>query len=928
MQKLYNPKWILFINLLPLSILLFLYWGQFEIIQSLLKEENLNNWYAFGTALAAMLLTNLVYFVVLHFKRKNVSVVYGVVSLIFHIALVYLFFNQIDEMFPRAIPQWMIPDSIYFYPITFAMPTIAYSLLLLVFHFSPQNNKAKAWKDFSYAAVIPLFFYLYVEVIQPMFNNYQDRFVVHAQIISVLVITVVFLFFVVRGTYILIDRNNQWLQKNSLIWKIPITVILPTIGLLFNNGILFGSKNAIIGDYSGPWFYTLVLINGILLCLPDFQNKAFRLFLFLGRSITFSFTLYFFVVLLPFLPLSLILIIAFGLGFTLMAPSLLMVLHTKQLQIDWAYLKSHYNKFTVLLTLVLGFLFFPAVITGWNLHHKATLHEALEYLYSPDYTKDYEIDTESLETTLSLVYNNSRVRFFGNGKGQQPYLTSYFNWLVLDNLTLSNAKINRLNEVFFGEPKISFSPRWNINNDQVVLTGVATHSTYDAQKKQYTSTIDLEITNQSDRERFNEYATTFTLPTGSWISDYYLFVNGVKEYGLLAEKKSAMWVFNNIRRGNRDPGILYYTSGNEVAFQVFPFTAQEVRKTGFEIIHKEPITIPFDGRMLTLGDTLHEPAAIVSTPDYDYLPKEQKEALPMVNRKPYFHFMVDATVGQDLSAHAAKINQWLDQFPDHKEGAVVSLVGSTISTTDFTTFVGGVHRNLPGGFFLRRAFTSALYQHYEKSSETYPIMVVVSDSINQSLFDHNLKDWQFTFPETDIYYVLNQGSLEAHSLISDEVIEKASLQFDHPVYKYTTDNNQVQFLPIDHKASIVLKNPMVTSHESGIIEKDWNSGLLLQAMHQSQVLHPDPSNDNWLNGVKYSFKSHIMTPSTSFMVVENEAQKAMLKKMQDRVLSGNKSLDPGEDVQSMSEPRLYIMLFLAFLFLYFRERKKTRKAFK
>lgn len=67
-----------------------------------------------------------------------------------------------------------------------------------------------------------------------------------------------------------------------------------------------------------------------------------------------------------------------------------------------------------------------------------------------------------------------------------------------------------------------------------------------------------------------------------------------------------------------------------------------------------------------------------------------------------------------------------------------------------------------------------------------------------------------------------------------------------------------------------------------------------------------------------------MTPVTSYLVVENEAQKAMLKKKQEQALSGNKSLDLGEDTQRMSEPSLILLIILLGLALWYREKSKRK----
>jgi hypothetical protein len=96
----------------------------------------------------------------------------------------------------------------------------------------------------------------------------------------------------------------------------------------------------------------------------------------------------------------------------------------------------------------------------------------------------------------------------------------------------------------------------------------------------------------------------------------------------------------------------------------------------------------------------------------------------------------------------------------------------------------------------------------------------------------------------------------------------------------------------------------------------------MQGKWTSQVLHPETSKKEWLNLVKYCFVSKIMTPLTSYLVVENEAQKAILKKKQKQVLSGNKLLDLGEDTQRMTEPSLLLLVILLGVVLWLREKRK------
>ena len=99
---------------------------------------------------------------------------------------------------------------------------------------------------------------------------------------------------------------------------------------------------------------------------------------------------------------------------------------------------------------------------------------------------------------------------------------------------------------------------------------------------------------------------------------------------------------------------------------------------------------------------------------------------------------------------------------------------------------------------------------------------------------------------------------------------------------------------------------------------------MLETSWMSQTLHPEVSEKEWLALVRSSFKSRIMTPVTSYLVVENEAQKAILMKKQQQALSGKKSLDLGEDTQRMSEPSIFIVAILLGSILWYRKKRQGK----
>lgn len=938
MRNLLNPKWLFVINTLPLVVLFFLIFGQFNIIKTLLEESSIQLWKSFGLSLGVLGLMNFAYAVYLILKKKNVSVWFGLIALLCYIPFIYLYGYYLDKIIPFSIPQWMVSGNIFLYVGTFLMPTLAYSLFVLVSHFTPENKEHKAWANFLIAIGIPIAGYLFSQIILPLWQPFDRDFSVHAMVILVITATLVFLFFLIRGVFILATKKAEVWQKYQLAWKIPIAIVLPLIGLAVNNGHLFNnfgpSDSGIFGDFNNAWFYILAAVNGILVCLPNLKNKLYRLIVYIGRSITFAYTLYFFLVFLPFLPLSVIAIIAIGTGFLMLTPLLLFVIHINELSKDFTFLKTLFSKKLIIAISLLGFLIIPAFITVTYLKDKTVLNETLSYLYSPDYSKQYDIDKVSLQKTLNVIkghkdHRDSRSGIFGNGI---PYLSSYFNWLVMDNLTLSDSKINTIEKIFFGKTSFELRPE-NIQNDNVQISNISTTSTYDKSQNAWKSWVDLEITNKSGSTWFSEYATTINLPEGCWISDYYLYVGDVKEPGILAEKKSAMWIFSQIRNENRDPGILYYLTGNKVAFRVFPFAKDEVRKTGIEFLHKEPITLNIDNNIIELGnieETIYEK---IETESIAYVSVQQKQKLNSVKRKPYFHFLVDASKNQSRNStdFIKRIEQVIEANQPLSENAKISFVNSYVTTTTLDKDWKGDYKNqtFEGGYYLDRAIRTTLFNAYQDKSKTYPVIVVVTDSIQNAVLDKDFADLKFTFPENDLFFNLDKkGNLIEHSLTENPIKELPEIlrecMFCETVLEYKLTDNSVAYLANNNQPSIILRKDIFEISETEIKEKNWQSALTMQGQWTSQILHPEISDKEWLNMVKYSFISKVMTPVTSYLVVENEAQKAMLKKKQEQALSGNKSLDLGEDTQRMSEPSLILLTILLGLVIWYREKRKRQ----
>jgi hypothetical protein len=934
------PNWLLLVNTGPLVLLAALCYGEFSVIHTLLRPESVALWQQFSLALLGLGVANLAYLLWCRAKGQELSTAYGVAALVAYSLWLGLYTSHSEQILPHdgSVPRWMVPTDILVYVWTFVMPTLAHALLVLVVRTStPSDKNPSALANIGLAIVVPLSGVLLTSIVDfgsRLLGDWRHIPWVETVFSTVLLVgglvvgPLAFLFFLTRGIYIMVQRREN--QELSTLVKVLLTIVLPLLGLAVNAGLFWGGlhsqgEEGIFGNFSSPWFYGLALLNGVLLCLPaDGLAPRWRLALLVGRSALLGYTGYFFLVFLPWLPLSVVAIIAIGTGFLMLAPLMLLVVHLSAIGDDLAALQPHFSPWVRRLALVGGALMLPLALTASYYHSRRVLHQALEYTYTPDYAKKYDLDAPALARTLAVVQRHKDTNWDFFMGSQQPYLSAYFNWLVLDNLTLPESKITDLQRLFLGPerdlPPVQRWRRWNPTGNfaenqgtagQPTLQNLTARSTFDAREQAWVSWVDLEIANTDPVRQTAEFSTAITLPAGCWVGDYYLDVNGKREPGILAERKAATWVYTQIvnERANRDPGLLSYIGPNTLSLRVYPVLGAATRRTGIQLFHKEPVLLTIGGRSVQLGTPATAPpvAAPSSTPGgaVVYLSAAAKRQLPLVQRQPYYHFLLDASAGQQgqKAGYVQRVERLLRDQP-LASPAQFSLVNTYATPVPAGASWQQALTAFPnaGGCYLTGAVRRVLTAAQLHPTATYPRLVVVTDSLQNAVLPADFADLRAAYPERAEFYVLRpDGTLEAHSLrqnpaqaLPNEADSSAQNTAPVAVRAWPNTAHALAYLPDNEEATIVLPHPEAALAVPAGAPTRWGTGLLLHGYSQWLSLHPEAAERGHVPFIKASFQARILTPLTAYLVLENEAQKAALRRKQDEVLAANLNLDAQE----------------------------------
>lgn len=932
-----DPRWLLAGHLLPASLVLAFYWNAHRLIGSMLSAEQLELWRTLG---AVLLITNgaVAVTMVLRWRdRRPVPWPLALVSLIVHCTLcVYTFFNA-NGFIPWDIPRWMLPRDLFTVTNALLMVPILHSILLLIER--TVSTHARSWPNFLVAVGMGVAWYLIFLVIDSL--PYEWRIREQVAVPIMVLATVSFFFFLVRGLMLLVRKQEGRWSEHSLPWRMVIGLALPLTGLIVHHG-LFGRDRigAPIGDFSHPWFYIVAVLNGIVLCVKPPVDPRLRSGLQFLRAVGFSYVLYFALVFLPWLPISFLLIIAFGIGFLMMAPTALFIVQLGDIIREHRWVSASVGRWSSTGIIVLGLLVIPGCIWLNNARDRHILEDALTYVYAPDLEQDGTPDLDAADVARMLERVRLHKRGSGRnelGLGNEAILGTWYDLQVFDGVTLSEEKTQELARVFTDEEVEGRFRMWwrsSPRNEGTELTGLTAHSTRDKASGMWRTRVELAMHNGPDWQA--EYGTTFHLPPGAYITDHWLMIGDRKAQGILADRKAATWIYQQITtRERRDPSLLRYVAPHRLELRVFPFGPNETRHTGFEVVTCEPLPLTIDGHTVLLGDTnIASNTAVQETVDaaLHYVPARVKAGLPKVQAPTALWVLFDRSADA-LDAEASLIARTHGLLNDPRFASVtkhfvaVNSGSHPLPEAGWPEALGQVKAQ--GGCFVGRAIERIALSYALTSATEVPFIVLVSDSADQAVVTDNTSQLAAIAHVPTSWYALDmEGRLRPAGGAAGDSANTAVQVNDvlrAPRCRYET-KGRTFLLPDDGEPSLVWMGSNVDKGlpNSSPAKDEWHAGLQLDAADARLRMRPAIELEQPHQLTRRSFAAGILSQATAFICLETEAQEIALREKQEEVLKASSLFDAGDELKPMSEPAEWFALIALALILFARWWSRSR----
>jgi len=345
-------------------------------------------------------------------------------------------------------------------------------------------------------------------------------------------------------------------DRGPVVERVAIVLValaLPVSGLLLNRTIPFPA------DFQAWEVYGLTLANAAILLFASWRHARQPRLSFGLLCLTLPFSLYFFIVFLPYTPLSILAVVLMGAGFLVLAPTFLFTLHLHLFNKARCEAGRGWSGTRMAVSGLLCFLVVPAFFTLRGLADKEALNAALDYLFTP-VVKSGDTRYPASLSNLRRALNSHRN--YKNGV-YYPLLSDYYSWLVFDDLILPDDKLARLEKAFLGTTGLTEnhdllrSRNGSLFGGRSVRDRARMPRATPPPRTVEVSGLDVRVSPVGDTDgvftlvmtlrntgsQAAEYRRTLPLPAGVFVNGFRLHINGTPVPGRIFEKKTALWVY-------------------------------------------------------------------------------------------------------------------------------------------------------------------------------------------------------------------------------------------------------------------------------------------------------------------------------------------------------------------------------------------------
>lgn len=954
---------MLWLFIVPQIILLLLNLNSFWIIS---KEVSSNKVHvAYLSFYFEVFLLFLAGFIWLYYqmKKSEVHVLWNIVLLLTHIGYLCHVGFHLWQVFPNNIEPWILDgEAVIFAQFTFIMPGLFYAGLRLACF----DTKLKTRTDFGlsllFAVLAPVIYYIFFVGFRGYSVTNVWKIPTFITILLFIGITILAFIGIIRAFVFIYNGIQSKGEVFQVVFASIVCLAGPIGGLLLNKQIPFPA------DFQSSWVYVLTIINGLIVLVPSAKKGNGHGYLLFARALTYPFTLYFFLVFLPFLPLALPAMFALGIGFLFLVPVLLFLIHTKKLfgDFNFSYQESGIG-LAVGITLI-GLSILPAYFTVEALRDKSSLGSALQYVYAPDYKKDFEFKGSVASVKRTLI----NLKEFKEGI-QLPYLSGFYNSIVFEGLVLPDNKIEYMYKLFTGEklPKAQPKQSWGWG---MLRGGRASAVTRAATKDRRVDITSIDIQNESMGEVVKtrlrlemlnagdsdqaEFLREISIPVGVLISGFSLKMGAKFVPGQIFEKRAAMWVYHMIRDfTRRDPGILTYMSPTQVELKIYPFMRSERRiaEIEFQFLKGQSPVISLGDKKIALGQedvTVSNDSVLMGRVNQSELfaifSKETFSSLPHLKRRPYFHFILDASKdgSLDVQGYMERINYVKSQYPNIKMAKVTvanfDLEDLTITPLMLDEMNKVIDKStLPhqGMLDLGRVLKQELIKYnaeLDSDWQDYPLFVLITKDSSRVVPDviEDMAFFRRYLADTNYYLMIatpnavekrllwsKMGSPEDQDVVALKVnnsiavlpVNLDSMQIAHFKEVASTnaisiyDPNLAEFIPLAKLK--ILPDNLPYFRALSVVFKNYAS-----------ITNPADFNQDLSTLVKSSRELGVMIPSTSYIILERSSQWKTLQVKEKQRLSASEGLEFDEGINTPAPSWLMMIIFL-FLAFWIKDRR-------